>query len=69
MASSSKSVRFADSNFEETLMKWYEDIESEVSDIDEVSECDIESECNTESEFGASEDAEVAIMKNYYNRN
>ncbi|KAK9754576.1 hypothetical protein QE152_g1154 [Popillia japonica] len=56
MASSSKSVRIGESNFEETLMKWYEKVESEVSDIDEVSECDIESEDDTNSDFDAPKD-------------
>ncbi|GJQ74683.1 hypothetical protein Trydic_g21535 [Trypoxylus dichotomus] len=73
MASSSKSVRFGDSNFEETLRKWYEDVGSEDSDIDELSECDIESELDTESEFNASEDAKgvdkVAITRSYYDTN
>ncbi|GJQ73473.1 hypothetical protein Trydic_g13832, partial [Trypoxylus dichotomus] len=54
-----KSVRFGDSNFEEVLIKWYKDVESEVSDIDDVSECDIESEHDTESEFDTSEDLNV----------
>ncbi|GJQ75429.1 hypothetical protein Trydic_g23597 [Trypoxylus dichotomus] len=73
MASYSKSVRFGDSNFEETLPKRYEDVGREVSDIDEVSECDIESEDDTGSGFDVSEDAEsndeVAIVRNYYGRN
>ncbi|KAK9709463.1 hypothetical protein QE152_g26617 [Popillia japonica] len=51
MTSSSKSVRIGESTFEDTLMKWYEEKESKVSNIDEVSECDIESEHDTNSEF------------------
>ncbi|KAK9746776.1 hypothetical protein QE152_g5869 [Popillia japonica] len=39
-------------------MKCYEEVESEVSDIDEVSECDIESEHDTNSEFDAAKDDE-----------
>ncbi|KAK9701374.1 hypothetical protein QE152_g30643 [Popillia japonica] len=58
MAISSKSVGIGESNFEQTLMKWYEEVESEVSDIDEVSECDVAGEHDTISEFDAPKDDE-----------
>ncbi|GJQ87443.1 hypothetical protein Trydic_g19208 [Trypoxylus dichotomus] len=59
MTTSSESVRFSGPNFDETLMKCYEDVESKVNDIGGVSECDIESEHDTESDVDTSEDAEM----------
>ncbi|GJQ73225.1 hypothetical protein Trydic_g13604 [Trypoxylus dichotomus] len=50
-------------------MKRYEDVEGEVSALDEVSECHIESEHDTELVFDASESAEsdeVGIVKSCY---
>ncbi|CAH1956413.1 unnamed protein product [Acanthoscelides obtectus] len=53
MAGSSKSVRFGDSKFEETIRQWYEELESECSDYEDYKDEDFspESDHNSDSEM------------------
>nr|XP_022910280.1 uncharacterized protein LOC111421369 [Onthophagus taurus] len=73
-------VRYGGPNYEETLMKWFNEAESDVSDVDDSSQHDMESEHDSASEFEVSEgsDDEVArrgekvsneTAKSYYGKN
>nr|CAH7743824.1 unnamed protein product [Callosobruchus chinensis] len=51
--SSSKRVKYGDADYEDTLLKWFEEVSSDDSDIGSVCEENfaIESEHSSESEF------------------
>lgn len=52
MAGPSKRIRFSDPNFEETVMKWYNELDDDASDVGSGSDDEyIESEHDTASEF------------------
>lgn len=56
MAGPSKRIRFTDKNFEETVMEWYNELNTDVSDIDNAPESEfVESEHDTNSEISESE--------------